>query len=186
MPFDELEACEAARTIITDRSPAAVGMGVPHLRGMIPTALELWRNNLSVKDKELLKTNIAVNLSAGQADLSNYTNGTSNQIDLHCLRKTTIYTTISGVRTPFTWVNSQQQLNYARQLDDDAPACFLDGYVLRTRNTDGSLTSLGGGTVEFTAIDYPSTVSAIPTQLQESFVLTLVELAIRGGANERS
>lgn len=179
--MDNKEAAIAARNIITDRSPSAVGMSIPRLQGMIPTALDLWQMKVmdDKESRELLKTTVSVTLSGGVGNLANYVNGTTAQINLQDLRNTTLYTEISGVRTPLTWVSSQQQLNQARQLDQDAPAVFLEGQTLRTRNTDGSLTSLGSAAVEFTAISYPQTVADIPVQLQESFVLTLVELAMK-------
>lgn len=186
MAFDIKEACLTARAIITDRSPASVGIALPIIQALVPTALDLWRVKLTtdLEAREVLKTVVSLNLVSGVADLTNYVNGTQKQISLKDLRNSTIYTTISGVRTPFTWVNSQQQLNQNRQLSSDAPACFLDGYVLRTKGTDGSLTGLDSASIEFTGIDYPITVEGIPPSLQESFVLTLADLVMsRGGGS---
>ncbi len=180
MPFDNTEAAIAARQIITDRSPSAVGISIPRIVAMIPTALNLWRDKMqnNPSARAILRTTISVEVAGGAVDLTSYVDGTNNQISLQDLRNSTIYTTIDSVRTPFTWVASQQQLNYGRQLDTDSPACFLDGYTLRTRDVDGTTNGFAG-TIEFTAVDYPTTVTGIPNFLQEDFVLILADLVLR-------
>lgn len=173
MSLTAIQAALEARNLLTEESESAIGLTLPNITAMIPTALSAWvmdAFNDSFK-REQFKKNITVTLSSGTADLTNYVNGATNKINLKDLRATTVYTTISGVRTPLTWVASQAQLNNLRQVGKDAPACFLDGYTLRTRNIDGSQTSLGAATVNFTVVDIPATVSTIPTtDLERDFI----------------
>lgn len=127
---------------------------------------------------EYLEKSFAPALVSGVLDLTNYVDGTSAKISLKDLRAQTIYTTISGTRTPFTWVGSQAQLN-ADRFPNSSPAILLDGKRLRTRNVDGSLTSLGTATVEFEVVSIPLTASDIPPALLGDFILFLANLATK-------
>lgn len=175
----ELEAAIRARNILSERSPAAVDVTIPHIQALIPTVLELWARELYYDPEKasLLESDYSIAPVAGIVDLTNYVNGSTAKISLPDLRSRTIYTTISGVRTPLTWVGSQAQLNYGRY-PNDVPAVFLDGNKLRTRNTDGSLTSLATD-LEFEAIGIPMSVATIPVPLEGDFIMALANAATK-------
>lgn len=175
-----LEIATRVRNLLSERSPAAVDITIPHIQGLIPTALELWsREAINDPDKlEHLERSFTPALVAGVLDLTNYVNGTTAKISLTDLRTQTIYTTINGVRTAFTWVGSQDQLNNLR-FPSSKPAIFLDGKKLRTRNTDGSLTSLGTATVEFEVASIPLLAADIPGSLLGDFILFLANMATK-------
>jgi len=192
MAFDNKEIAIRVRNLLTERSPAAVNITQTHIIALIPTALELWsRASFADPDKKnILTQTVTVALAGGAADLTNYINGTTSKILADDVKKATIYTTIGGVRVPFTWVGSQAQLNTPRLLGASNPAIFFEDKdnFLRTRNTDGSLTSLGSATISFGVPVYPTSASGIPVQLQQDFILALAnlaakELATAGGAN---
>jgi hypothetical protein len=183
MALNNLELATRIRNLITERSTAQVDVAIPHIVAMIPTATETWAR-AEMKDPEkydLFKKDFTVALTAGSLDLSSYINGTSGKIDLKDLRNSTIYTTISSVRTPFTWVGSQSQLNAARLLT--GPAIFLEGHTLRTRNTDGSQTSLGTASVSFSTVSLPTDAADIPLGLVGDFITYLADLILRTKAN---
>lgn len=108
-------------------------------------------------------------------DLTPYVDGTSGSISLDELRDSIIYTTVNGVKIPMTWAASRSQLTYGRY-PNNFPTIFLDGYILYTRNTDGSLTSLGSNAIDFTVVDYPSDATEIPAALVGDFVMFLAQL----------
>jgi hypothetical protein len=172
------EATIAARALITEQSEGSVNITLPRLHALIPTALyvfgEQCKKNSS--DRSLLQKPISITFASGVKDISAYVNGTSNSIDLKDISNSTLYDS-DGVA--LTWVAQRAQLNNLRQLDADSVAIFLDGYTIRTKNTDGSTTSYAG-TVIFQGIDQPSTVAEIPDQLTEKFVIILADLG-RGG-----
>ncbi len=171
------EAAVAARQLITEMSEASVNFTLPRITALIPTALRRFREKVekNPSDRALLMKSISITFSSGTFDLTNYVNGTTNQIDLREIRNTTLYS--GSPKKPLTWLGSKAQLNNARQLDADAVAVFLDGYTLRTRNTDGLLTSFASA-VTFEIVDFPSTIPNIPPQLEEYFVMCLAELAM--------
>jgi hypothetical protein len=191
MAFDNHEIALRTRQLLTERSPAAVNITLPHIVSLIPVALELWSRE-SFKDpdkKNILTQTITLNLVAGVADLTNYINGTTSKILADDVKKAVIYTTINGVRVPFTWVGSQAQLNAQRLLGSSNPAVFFEDKdnFLRTRNTDGSLTSLGTASITFGVPVYPTSAATIPIQLQMDFIAFLAglaakEMATAGGA----
>lgn len=179
--MDKREAAIAAQVLLSEQSTAgAVVPSLPRIMALIPTALDSWcefaRTNRQAR--ALLRTTVTVSVSGGTADLTPKVNGTTNQIDLEELQSqnVTVYALINSTYVPCTWLASKMQLNQARQMGGDTVAIFLDGYTLRTRNTDGLLTSFSGS-LQFQARDYPATVEAIPAQLVEGFVLMLAELA---------
>jgi hypothetical protein len=114
-----------------------------------------------------------------------YTTGVSGKISLDDLRDSTIYTTISGVPIPMTWLSSLAQLNYPRY-PLGFPAVYLDGFTLKTRNTDGSLTSLGTATINFNVISYPTGASDLPLALVGDFVIFMSDLVIRETVIDRA
>jgi hypothetical protein len=175
-----LEIATRVRNLLSERSPAAVDVTIPHIQALIPTALELWSREVMLDAEKLehLEKSFTPALVAGVLDLTNYVNGTSGKISLKDLRSQTIYTTINGVRTPFTWVGSQAQLNAGR-IPSGQPAIFLDGKKLRTRNTDGSLTSLGTATIEFEVASIPLLATEIPAALLGDFILYLANVATK-------
>lgn len=81
---------------MTERSPAAVNLTIPHIQALIPTALELWTDNIihTPEAKAQLTVTKTLNLSSGTLDLTAYVDGTSGKIRLDDLKKRTIYTTV--------------------------------------------------------------------------------------------
>lgn len=143
MAFDIKEVALRARNLVTERSPARSDLTVPHIQALIPTALELWAR-AAMKDPEkysALTDVITAPLTDGVADISDLINGEDDAISLKDLRQAIPYLTIAGVRTPCSWVRSQNQLNTTRILGTSYPACFLEGNSIRTRSIAGSLTS---------------------------------------------
>lgn len=174
-----LEIATRVRNLLSERSPAAVDLTIPHIQALIPTSLEMWSREVmgDAEKLEYLEQTFTPALVAGVLDLSNYIDGTAAKISLRDLRAQTIYTTIDGVRTPFTWVGSQQQLNTTRI--PSGLAVYLDGKTLRTRNTDGSLTSLGTAAVEFEVAAIPLLATDIPPALLGDFILFLANAATK-------
>ena len=117
-------------------------------------------------------------MTDGTFDLTNYLNGTTAKISLNQLRANTVYTYIGGEKTPMTWVGSYSQLKHGRY-PNHVPAVFLDDNTLRTRNTDGSLTSLGTANVTFESVNLPVLATDIPDALIGDFILFLADLAVR-------
>lgn len=181
MALTAQELAIRVRNIIAERSSATVNVTVPHIVAMIPTALEAWTRQ-AIQDPEKqtnLTDTFSIPLVAGVIDLGPYSDGTTAKISLTDLRTSTIYVTIGGIRTPCTWVGSQAQLNADRYLSSDAPAVFLEDTTLRTRNTDGSQTSLGTSSISFSVVNYPTGVSTIPGNLVGDFILFLAAMAIK-------
>lgn len=180
MSLSNLELATRVRNLVSEKSPAAKNVTIPHIQGLIPTAMELWARMAmdDPKKYDLLNKDFTASLSSGTLDLTPYINGTSGKISLKDLRSSTIYTTINSVRTPFSWVSSQAQLNFARY-PNDFPAVFLEGNTLRTRNTDGSQTSLGSASISFTVVNLPSSATDIPTNLVGDFVVFLADLVLK-------
>ena len=176
----DLEAAIRVRNMVAERSPAGVNITVPHILALVPTALELWtRAIMSDREKrDFLRSTFTPALTSGVLDLTTYVDGTAAAISLQELRNSTIYTTISGVRTPMTWVSSQAQLNNPR-FTNSAPAVYLEGTTLRTRNTDGSLTSLGSAALSFTVTSYPTNFTNVPTRLEGDFIAFLADVVTR-------
>lgn len=178
MPLSNLEIATRVRNLLSERSTAAVDVSLPHIIGLISTGLELWTREI-MSDREklpMLTSDYSLSMTAGVLDLTNYINGTTAKISLQDLRSRPLYITISGIRTPLTWMNSQAQLNFGRY-PASVPAVYLDGNKLRTRNTDGSLTSLGTAAVEFEVVTYPTTATDLPPALLGDFILFLANLA---------
>ncbi len=175
-----LEIATRVRNLLSERSPAAVDVTIPHIQALIPTALELWSREVFMDPEKLehLEADFAPALVAGVLDLTDYVDGTLGKISLKDLRTQTIYTEIDDVRTAFKWLSSQSQLNASR-FPAGRPACFLEGNILRTRNIDGSLTSLGTATVEFQVAAIPLLASEIPAQLLGDFILFLANAATK-------
>lgn len=121
-----------------------------------------------------MKKEITVPVTNGVADLTNYVNGTTDKIYLADLRNTPIYlasalsTTNQDEQASIPYVGSYGQLQYGRLGGERA--VFLDGYFLRFRNADGSLTSLTGTNIKFTVPAYPASITAVPATLQEDFI----------------
>ena len=175
-----LEIATRVRNLISEKSPAAVNLTIPHIQALIPTAVETWaRQAMNDPDKiDHLMQQYTAALTAGAFDLTNYVNGTTAKISLDQLRASTIYVTVSGEKIPMTWVSSYSQLKFGRY-PNHVPAVFLDGSILRTRNTDGTLTSLGTNNITFESVNMPTLATDIPDALLGDFILFLADLAVR-------
>lgn len=175
-----LEIATRVRNLISERSPAEVNVTIPHIMGLIQPAVEIWaRDAMQDPDKsDLLRTAYTVAMTAGTFDLSNYFNGTTARLSPSQLRATTIYVTVSGEKIPCTWVSSYSQLKFGRY-PNHVPAVYLDDDIIRTRNTDGSLTSLGTNNITFESVNAPASASDIPAGLLGDFILFLADLAVK-------
>lgn len=175
-----LEIATRVRNLISERSPAGVNVTLPHIQALIPTAVEVWGREAMDDPEKLdhLTQQYTAAMTGGTFDLTNYVNGTTAKISLNELRATTAYVTVSGEKVPMTWVSSYSQLKFGRT-PSHVPAVFLDGNILRTRNTDGSLTSLGTNNITFESVNLPTLATDIPSALIGDFVLFLADLAVR-------
>lgn len=164
--MDLKEASIRARNLITERSEGSVDIALPRIRAMVPTCLESWtRKCFADREKrELFKTAFEATLVDGSLDLATFLDGTDGRINLKELRQTSIYLDSE----PFTWVNSQQQLATSRPVGGDAPACFLDGSVLKTRTAGGAFDS--AAEVTFTVTSYPAAITDISKNLEHDFI----------------
>lgn len=175
-----LEIATRVRNLISEKSPAATAVTIPHIQALIPTAVEAWGREAMNDPEKLdhLVTQFTAVMTAGAFDLTNHLNGTTAKISLNQLRANTVYTYVSGEKVPMTWVSSYSQLKFGRY-PNHVPAVFLDDNILRTRNTDGSLTSLGTANITFESVNLPVVASDIPAALLGDFILFLAELAVR-------
>lgn len=94
-----------------------------------------------------------------------------------------LFDVITTPGVPFSWLSSQNQLRLPRPVGGDAPACFLDGHILRTRMPNGSLTA--SAAISFTVTNFPETVEDIPHELEHDFVRTLA-LSVMPPKEEKS
>lgn len=82
-----------------------------------------------------------------------------------------LFDVITTPGVPYSWLSSQNQLRLSRPAGADAPACFLDGNILKTRMPNGSLTA--NSSISFTVTHFPSDVNEIPSELEHDFVRAL-------------
>ena len=178
MAITDLEIATRVRNLVTEQS--GTNLTIPHIQALIPTAMEMWVEMMKKHSeaKALLTKARSIPLVAGSLDLTPYIDGTTAKMLLDDIPKTTLYTTIGSVRTPLTWVASQAQLNSARYFTTEDPAVWLDNRTLRTRNTDGSQTTLGAATIDFDVVEIP-TAATLPASLLGSFVSFLAEYAVK-------
>jgi len=172
-----LEIATRVRNLISERSPAATNVTIPHIQALIPTALEVWARD-AITDPEkrsALEKEQTVAAASGVVNLAAYFDGTTAKVSPSDLRAQQIY--MEGITggPAGTWVSSKSQLMYGRY-PSHVPALFLDGNNLRIRNTDGSLTSYTGN-IRFNAATLPSTATDIPSELVGDFILFLAKLA---------
>jgi hypothetical protein len=175
MAFDAKQVAIEVRNLITEASPASVGIEVPRISAVIPTALEVWSRKM-FEDPSMRKffdEEVNVTITSGVADLTSWVDGTSNRMYLPDLLKQTVYLATGET---CIWVGQRQQLSHDRVgHDKDTVALFLDGYTIRSRNVDGSLTSLTGTTLDVTVPTYPDDVTEIPVTLQKGFIDFMAE-----------
>ena len=180
MALDNKEIAIRVRNLVTERSPAATNVTIPHIIALIPTAFGVWIEQ-ALKDpdkRDYFLTTYTPNLTAGTLDLTNYINGTTAEISLSDLRASTIYVTIDSTLTPMTWLGSYSQLFYDR-FQTEIPAVFLEGKTLMTRDAAGSLTGLGTSQIKFTVVTKPSSPTSLPTSMLHEFITFLATLAIK-------
>lgn len=170
MAFDLRQAAIETRNLITENSPALSGLPIPRVQAILPASLEAYARECfaDVRRRQQFKSKVTVTLASGEKDLTAYIDGTTERIHLPDLPRTTIYR--ESDNKAFTWVGSREQLMYGRVGGYDAPAVFLDGYILYTRNDEDGETDTLSGDVYFTVPVYPETVEDVPTTLQKDFV----------------
>lgn len=175
-----LEIATRVRNLISEKSPAATEVTIPHIQALIPTALEVWgREAMNDPEKRsALEVEYTVNATAGNVNLANYFNGTTAKISPSDLRAQAIYMEAITNGPSATWVSSRNQLIHGRY-PNHVPAIFLDGNTLRIRNVDGSLTSYDGEDIRFSVASIPISATAIPAELLGDFILFLADLAVR-------
>jgi len=78
--------------------------------------------------------------------------------------------------TPYTWLNSKNQLKYSRPIGTDAPACFLEGNRLYIRAANGALNA--NDQITFTVTNYLADVTEIPLTLEHDFLRFLAFTAM--------
>jgi hypothetical protein len=181
MAITDLEIATRVRNLVSEKSPAAVNVTIPHIRAMIAPALETWARSISEdpdKRRYLEQEHTITLTGAGTYDLTPLVDGTTAKINLHDLRNKTLYTTISTVRTPFTWVSSQAQMNY-QLLPGTVPAALLEGTTLRTKDAAGSQSGLAAAEVSFFAITYPASGADLPPALLGDFLMFLADQVVK-------
>lgn len=178
--MDNLETAQRVRNLLSERSPAATNVTVPHIIALIPSALSLWTEQIlqDPANREYFMSTFTDTLTAGELDLGEYLDGTTAKINLKDLRASTIYVTDGGKVKPMTWLSSYRQLTSPRY-PKGIPGVFLEGKKLLTADTTGSLTGLGTSSIKFTTIDYPEDTADIPSNLEGAFITFLATLAIK-------
>ncbi len=170
MAFNQKEAAIRVRQFLTEHSPALVGLAIPRINALLPVALEAYLRSLFTdpqKRQQLMKRVVAT-LSGGELNLTSLIEGALERIYLPDVKNATFY--LVSTNKPFTWVGTREQLDYQRIGASDAPACFLDGAILYTRNNaDGAANSLNEA-VYFTVAVFPASFAAIPVSLQMDYV----------------
>ncbi len=149
----------------------------PEIEGILPLAL----SKLSVRvadssDRPLLRKDFAITVTAGVADLTTHLTATEPLL-MECINHAEIYS--SGGTTPWQFLPDRVQLGLTR------PQMFIyfaiDKSDLRTRNTDGSLTSLGVSAT-ITA-SYVPLLASVPVLLEDELVnLVIQELTLAPAA----
>lgn len=186
MPFDLQQVSTQVRTLVEELSPGIAGLPIPRVNLMIKTALQLWARE-AFKDPQLrqqFKSKVAVTVTAGEVDLSDYIDGTTSRMYLPDISKANVYLTSSGEQC--FWVGNRELLSHKRVgSDTDRVALYLEGTDLYTRNTDGSLTSLTGVTIDITVPVFPADVTEIPVTQQQPFIEYAAEY-IRGKIETRA
>lgn len=173
-----LEIATRVRNLISERSPAAVNVTIPHIQALIDTGLESYtREAMEDPDKaDLLRTTITAACVDGIADISDYVDGTSARISLRDLRTRTVYV-IDVTRKAATWLGSYDQLINVRWPTGKF-AVFLDAdtmYVSNASGTPGVFT----GSIVFEVVTIPATIAALPAALEGDFVLFLAALVVK-------
>lgn len=161
----------AGEVLIRTFLPAAVNAGDPNVYSKAAnfTAADIGRRieviPIGVPDAVKFVATIEAIVDAGECVTD------TNATDTASFCSAAVYgQETAGIEAAFTWVSSFSQLQHQRLGGVEHPACFLEGYTLRTRGADGSLTSLDGRDVRFTVPVYPAAVSAIPPSLQKDFI----------------
>lgn len=176
MAFDDHQVSIDARNLLTEKSQAA-GITLPHIRALIPQALELWARERmeNPRYRQFFLKEITASASSGVVNLIPYTDGTSDTVELPDIRKATVYT---SARIPMQWVNSYAQLSTQILRSLTHPTVFLEGTNLRICNTDGSLNSYSSSVFIAPIPAYPSAVGSVHTRLRQDFIAFLAEMAI--------
>lgn len=173
--MDTKSAAIQIRNLLSEESPALVGLPLPRIQAILATALENYARSAfhDARKRQNFKQRIEATVSAGEVDLTDYVDGTESRIYLPDLPKTTVY--LSSDNQPFVWVGQREMLYYNRLGSSDSPACFLDGQTLYTHNhADGETDSLDED-IYFTIPVYPETVSDLPLTLEKDFIIYAAE-----------
>lgn len=135
----------------------------PDVVPLIDTALERFALMIAgTKDAQLLRKDFSVAVASGVGDLS-VALAASEPLLQECVGGAFVVST-AGVQ--FHYLPDRTQLNLMRPAI--VPYWINDKGTLRTRNTDGSLTSL---TTTLTVTgQFKPIISSIPTQIQEKFI----------------
>lgn len=158
--FTVKQASIEVRNLLSEESPALVGLPLPRIQAMIPVALEDYARKCFAdgRKRQQFKQKIELEITNGEKDLTDYTDGTQSRIHLPDATKTTV----SGDEV-FSWVGSKEQLFYGRSGSYNA---FLDGYVLYLKAEGEDYT----GDAFLTVPVFPADTTEIPLVLQKDFV----------------
>jgi hypothetical protein len=168
--MDLRQAAIETRNLLSEQSPALVGLPLPRIQAILPTALESYARSafLDSRKRQQFKEKITFTFTDGEADLSDYIDGTESRISLPDIPSTTVYR--ESDNKPFTWVGTREQLFYGRVGSYDSPAIFIDGSTLYTRDHDTDETDTLDGDAYLTVPVYPESVEDVPTTLQKDFI----------------
>lgn len=175
-----LEIATRVRNLVSEKSPAATNITIPHITALIPTALEIWARQavMDPEKREALEQEFVINVTAGQVDLSNYLNGTTAKILASDLHNSEVFVTTSSGPMVATWLSSYSQFANGRY-PLGIPALYFKGNTLRIRNTDGSLSSYDGDDITFIAPAIPISAATIPAEILGDFITFLADYAVR-------
>jgi hypothetical protein len=139
----------------------------PEIEAILPSALYAFgshvANDARPHMRELLRKDFSVAVASGTGDLSAHLTASEPLIIENVPQD---YFAVTGGTVPMQGLPDRVQLGLARST---AVIWYtIDGSTLRTRNTDGSLSTLTT-TVTVTA-NYVPTIGNVPSQLADEFV----------------
>lgn len=142
----------------------------PDVLPLIMEALERFaRNEAKIPETaQLLRKDFSVTVSAGVGSLTASLTA-AEPLLAECLSSAYV---VSSAGVQFHYLQDRVQLNLARPMM--IPYFINDQGTLRTRNTDGSLTSLNT-TMTITS-QYIPAIGSVPSQREEVFLNTLAEV----------
>lgn len=142
----------------------------PEIEGVLPQALRALARQVAYSpNRELLRKDFSVSVASGTGDLTTALTA-SEPLLLECIDHAAIYGTSDT--TPWQYLPDRVQLGLKR------PSMFVyftvDKSTLRTRNTDGSLTSLT--TTATVTSNYVPSLANVPSSIEDDLVDVVIRI----------